>query len=187
MKKSLLILMSAVFVLAGCTEEAPDKPLAEAPPEQVTENVSVDVTDGIQTIQSAATDTISAAADVIRPEAEQKTEEPRAQTARNSLDWEGPYFGTLPCADCTGIATTLTLNFDGTYKYQQVYVGAKNGEEYNSTGEFVWNAKGDTITLSEKDDSQQFFVAKNALMMLDQDGNKVEGPLANAYTLVLQE
>ncbi|WP_114764920.1 copper resistance protein NlpE [Vibrio rhodolitus] len=180
MKKALLILAGSVFVLAGCQDEAPSEPIGKAPAEQASENVTVTVTEGIQTIQSAATSTL-------RPETEQ-TEQPRlTHTARNSLDWEGPYFGTLPCADCSGIATTLTLNFDGTYSYDQTYLGKGEEGEYKSTGEFVWNSKGDTITLSKEDDSQQFFVAENALMMLDVDGNKVEGEMADNYTLVQQE
>ena len=37
-------------------------------------------------------------------------------TARNALDWPGSYEGTLPCADCPGIRTRLTLMKDGRYE-----------------------------------------------------------------------
>ena len=36
--------------------------------------------------------------------------------SRNSLDWVGIYEGVLPCADCPGIKTRLTLNYDGSYR-----------------------------------------------------------------------
>lgn len=199
MKKALLILASSAFVLAGCQDEAPSEPIGKAPQEQaaqqadgqpldsVTETVTETVTEGIQTIQSAAESTISAASSTLRPETDQVDEPRLTHSARNSLDWEGNYMGTMPCADCSGIATSLTLNFDGTYSYDQVYLGKGEEGEYKSTGEFVWNSKGDTITLSDKDDSQQFFVGENVLMMLDVDGNKVEGEMADNYTLVQQK
>lgn len=188
MNKTLLILSSAVFVLAGCQDEAPEKPLSQAPAEQVTENVTVDVTDGVQTISQASSTLSEASSNVVRPEEAVSSAEGRLQhSARNSLDWEGLYIGTLPCADCSGIATSLTLNFDGTYEYDQNYLGKGKEGEYKSSGEFIWNSKGDTVTLSKEDGSLQFFVAENALMMLDVDGNKVEGPMADNYTLVQQE
>lgn len=196
MKKTLLILTSAVFVLAGCQDEAPDQALTQAPPEQVTENVTVKVTDDAQGVKSQAASTISAASstEVRSDESMADSDQQRLEhSARNSLDWEGLYIGTMPCADCSGIATSLTLNFDGSYVYEQTYLGsAKDGDlkptnEYKSTGEFIWNSKGDTVTLSEEDDSQQFFVGENVLMMLDVDGNKVQGEMAENYNLVQQE
>ncbi|KII76403.1 copper resistance protein NlpE [Vibrio renipiscarius] len=189
MNKTLLILSSAVFVLTGCQDEAPDQPLAQAPAEQVTDNLTVEITDGVQSLVSQASSTLSEASNTImRPEEAVSSAEGRLKhSARNSLDWEGVYIGTLPCADCSGIATSLTLNFDGTYAYEQNYLGKGKEGEYQSTGEFIWNSKGDSVTLSKADDSQQFFVGENVLMMLDMDGNKVEGDMAENYNLVQQE
>ena len=39
-----------------------------------------------------------------------------AHSSRNSLDWAGTYEGVLPCADCPGIRTRLTLNRDESYE-----------------------------------------------------------------------
>ena len=188
MNKTLLILSSAVFVLVGCQDEAPEKPLAQTPTEQITENVAVDVTDGVQTISQASSTLSEAGSTVLRPEEAVSSAEGRLQhSARNSLDWEGLYIGTLPCADCSDIATSLTLNFDGTYNYDQNYLGKGKEGEYKSSGEFIWNSKGDTVMLSKDDGSQQFFVGEGVLMMLDVDGNKVEGDMAEHYNLVQQE
>ncbi|MGF1909459.1 copper resistance protein NlpE [Vibrio kasasachensis] len=189
MNKTLLILTSTVFVLAGCQDEAPDKPLSQTPPEQVTESETVKITEGIETVESQAVATISAASSTeVRVDTPQESDQQRLEhSARNSLDWEGLYMGTLPCADCSGIATSLTLNFDGTYVYEQNYLGKGKEGEYKSTGEYIWNSKGDTVMLSKQDDSQQFFVGENVLMMLDVDGNKVQGEMAQNYNLVQQE
>ena len=37
------------------------------------------------------------------------------------FDKAGVYYGVLPCADCSGIETTLELMGDQTYKLTQVY------------------------------------------------------------------
>ena len=37
-------------------------------------------------------------------------------TRQNSLDWAGVYEGVLPCANCPGVRTRLTLQRDGSYQ-----------------------------------------------------------------------
>ena len=39
----------------------------------------------------------------------------------------GTYEGTLPCADCSGIRTTLKINSDTTYELRIEYLGSKDG------------------------------------------------------------
>ena len=39
----------------------------------------------------------------------------------------GTYEGTLPCADCSGIRTTLKINSDTTYELRSEYLGRKDG------------------------------------------------------------
>ena len=41
-----------------------------------------------------------------------------AHNSRNSLDWAGIYEGVLPCADCPGIQTRLTLSRDESVRTQ---------------------------------------------------------------------
>jgi hypothetical protein len=43
---------------------------------------------------------------------------PAGDTSRTSLDWPGTYTGVLPCADCEGIETTITLSVDLTYAHE---------------------------------------------------------------------
>ena len=54
----------------------------------------------------------------------------------------GTYEGTLTCADCSGIRTTLKINSDTTYELRSEYLGRKDGvfEEsgiYNIVGENI--------------------------------------------------
>ncbi len=71
-------------------------------------------------------------------------------TTQNALDWQGSYQGTLPCASCSGIETTLTLNLDNTYTLHQVYEGAETdqGREYEENGTLKFSPNGSYITLS---------------------------------------
>lgn len=106
-----------------------------------------------------------------------------AHSSQNALDWEGSYVGTFPCADCSGIKTTVTLHKDGNYTMQETYLGKENAT-FRSKGTFTWNRAGNTISLSGIVGSpNQFFVGENKLFKLDGDGNKVSGPLAEHYIL----
>ncbi|MEJ7137119.1 copper resistance protein NlpE [Amphibiibacter pelophylacis] len=103
-------------------------------------------------------------------------------SSRDVLDWEGTYRGTLPCADCDGIKTTITLRGDGSYSQTSIYVG--RGARFSETGRYTWNRAGSRITLTGKDhDPSLFIVGENHLEMLNQDGSPVTGPLANDYRL----
>ena len=43
--------------------------------------------------------------------------------SRKLVDWVGSYSGMLPCEDCEGIQTTLTLNSDLTFIYTSQQIG----------------------------------------------------------------
>lgn len=103
--------------------------------------------------------------------------------AQNSLDWSGNYTGTLPCADCEGIETNLSLKQDGSYTLTTTYLG-KDADKFEQKGTFTWNETGNTVILDGiEDGSSQYFVGENYLLHLDLDGNKVTGELAQMYRL----
>ena len=106
-----------------------------------------------------------------------------ADNAQTSLDYEGIYYGTLPCANCEGIKTTIYINGDNTYKMVSVYSGKNDVQKV--TGTFSWNKMGNTIQLKSNKNSEvtQFFVGENTLTKLDQQGNKITGNLAANYVL----
>ncbi|ALJ05482.1 hypothetical protein APS56_10290 [Pseudalgibacter alginicilyticus] len=103
-------------------------------------------------------------------------------TSEQSLDWYGTYKAIIPCADCEGIKTTITLHKDATYEMEEVYLG-KNDKVFISQGTFKWRADGQEITLSDTD-RPNYFVGENTLFQLDVSGNKITGHLADKYTLV---
>jgi heat shock protein HslJ len=107
----------------------------------------------------------------------------QGHTSANSLDWEGYYQGTLPCADCEGIATTIRLDREQTYSIQTQYLG-KSDQTFTSEGTFEWNEGGSIITLSGmKNGPNQYQVGENRLFQLDKRGNRITGASADKYIL----
>jgi copper homeostasis protein (lipoprotein) len=106
-------------------------------------------------------------------------------SSRNSLDWAGLYFGIVPCADCEGIKTIITLNKDQTYSLETKYLG-KSGDAELMKGEFEWDKTGSKITLKNVDKNQRasmYRVGENTLTQLDLKGNTITGTLADKYIL----
>lgn len=109
---------------------------------------------------------------------------PDTHNSRNALDWFGTYTATLPCADCAGIATTITLHNDQTYQLTRVYQG-ESDEKFEEEGTFEWSSAGNTITLNGIEDGpNQYFVGENFLRQLDLKGERISGELAENYILM---
>ncbi len=107
-------------------------------------------------------------------------------TSQNALDWWGTYTGTIPCADCEGIKTAITLKQDLTYTMTAVYLG-KDENEFFRQGDFSWNDAGSIVALEDAGGSvAKFFVGENQLFQLDQEGNRITGSLAENYILKKQ-
>lgn len=106
--------------------------------------------------------------------------EATGDNSMTSLDWDGVYEGELPCADCEGIKTVVTINSDKTYTIQETYLG-KETTPIETKGTFEWDGQGQKIILSN--DRNPFFVGENTLTLLDSDGNKNTGELESFYVL----
>jgi len=108
---------------------------------------------------------------------------PGGDNSRNSLDWQGTYVGTLPCADCEGIRARIELRGDGTFSRSLTYLG-RNGPPTDDTGTFTWDGTGSRVALgATSGDSQQYQVGENVLFHLDRNGQRITGDLAARYRL----
>ncbi|PTR04596.1 NlpE-like protein [Nitrosomonas nitrosa] len=101
----------------------------------------------------------------------------------NSLDWQGRYSGVLPCADCPGIVTLLTLDLDQSYRLSKYYLG-KDDKLFEQRGVFIWEEKGSVIHLQNSPDGpDRYQVGENILFQLDKQGKRISGDLAEDYIL----
>ncbi len=155
-------MLATILAASGCTAPAPK---ADSP-------------------QSATADAAwSTQADAAQPT---KADTPVSQSdaahdARNSIDWAGSYRGTLPCADCPGIESVVTLASDATYRTQSRYLG-KGRQVFREQGTFSWNEAGNTITFEGREPAR-YFVGENRLTRLAPDGSRITGQLADRYVL----
>ena len=105
------------------------------------------------------------------------------------MNWEGTYFGVVPCSDCPGIETRITLNEDETYQISWKYQGMYD-KIYQNSGSFQWDTTGGIITLGNLDKNlspTQYRVGENHLFQLDMDGNRIAGEFEDNYTLTKKE
>jgi len=97
------------------------------------------------------------------------------------------YEGILPCADCEGLKTELTLDQDFTYNLKETYLATRDGDKtFTSSGKWrkIKDGKGDLIQLNY-DNSQKLYnfrvLDENHLKVVDNQGNDIECP----FNLVL--
>lgn len=101
-----------------------------------------------------------------------------------SLDWQGTYKGVVPCADCEGIETEITLNKDSTFVMHTKYLGKAKQKVFEQNGTFSWDESGSIIVLQDlKIKPNEYMVGENTLMQLDLEGNRITGELADKYVL----
>lgn len=99
----------------------------------------------------------------------------------------GIYEGTLPCADCEGIKTTLTVNEDTTYELRSEYLGKKDNNVFEECG--VYNILNEDIIelITPSSGVKTYYkILENAVALSDSEGNLNEGELAEYYILKKQ-
>ena len=93
----------------------------------------------------------------------------------------GEFSGKLPCADCPGIETKLTLNEDGSFLLDETYLEKKDGQ-FNAKGSYEVSEDGAFVTLKEEgnDKPRVFLVEEDAAYLVDKvgDAKKPEYKLA---------
>ena len=99
--------------------------------------------------------------------------------------WEGTYQGVLPCADCPGIETELTLTANQEYTLKTFYQG-NPGSEFTEQGTFEWVAESDNIRLNNEEGTQ-FKIGDQHVVYLNMEGQVNEGNLAEFYILKMKK
>jgi uncharacterized lipoprotein NlpE involved in copper resistance len=97
--------------------------------------------------------------------------------------WMGNYSGSLPCGDCKGILTKITLNDDMTYLLSSQYIG-KETKPNIYKGTYALDEKN-IVTLDAEGDHLKFLVMADDSMLkkLDKFGNEEQGGPEARYFL----
>ena len=97
------------------------------------------------------------------------------------------YAGTLPCADCAGIETTLALHPDGSYRIRALYLGKEAPNVFVSVGR--WGYRADSIprvTLFAMAGDRHFALTDPlTLVALGTDGSPIEGDAPKTLSRVV--
>lgn len=107
----------------------------------------------------------------------------KEHTAENALDWNGQYEGVLPCADCPGIKTILSLNLDKTYTLEETYL-ERHVKPSIAKGTFKFDEKnGSIIVLDSAANQRQYFIGEGFAEARAIDGSVIDGPLKSHFRL----
>ena len=166
-RKLLLLAMTSVLAVAACKPQAPaepEAPAAPAPAETAAAPAAAPAEQAPVALESAPA---SSAADV----------------PFDTKGFAGVFSGTLPCADCSGIDTTITLNRDGTYTVHESYQG-KPGNGFNGDGNWTAEENGKRVRLdpNSKGEADRLFAiaSQDELDPLDATGKAIDSKAPHA-------
>lgn len=112
-----------------------------------------------------------------------RTDKNSALQAETAKKMAGQYQGVTPCADCEGIEYLLTLKADFSYLGAMVYRG-KNAPPVPLSGKWSFSADNRIkLEAAPPESMNQFEIGENQLIMLDQQGQRITGELADKYIL----
>lgn len=106
-------------------------------------------------------------------------------TVDKSLDFHGVFYGYLPCSDCNGIKTTLSLKQNNNYLIVTQYA-RESSREYFEKGKYDWNEETKSVILTSNKDStiRKYNIEdEGTLIQLNNDGSKFTGRDADRYIL----
>ena len=98
------------------------------------------------------------------------------------LSWVGHYDGMLPCGDCEGIRTLLSLYENHTYILSMKREGS-NSLPSIMRGSFSWNADHTVVQLDQNAQNRRYQVLGGSARLLNKDGSLITGVLADRYIL----
>lgn len=104
-------------------------------------------------------------------------------TAGYSIEHEGLYKGTYPCADCSGIEVSLRLNKDSAFVYEMVYLDKPDGHFIHRGN---YHIEDNILTIEDKEIKKHFSIEEKTLTRLDDHLQPNHGTLADYYRLQKQ-
>ncbi len=84
----------------------------------------------------------------------------------------GTYEGTLPCADCPGLQTLITINSDGTFHMEETYLERSQSP---TVTDGTWTLDKDIITFSSGDYKFEYKVISEKEIRWAPGGEEITG------------
>lgn len=109
-----------------------------------------------------------------------------ANTTRRG-NYYGTYEGSLPCADCGGVRTTLIINSDTTYELRSEYLKKKKGCTVEVRG--IYNVVNENLIelVTPSSGEKTFYkILDGAIALSDSLGTINSGEFAEQYVLKKQ-
>lgn len=103
---------------------------------------------------------------------------------KESEKFRGIYYGYLPCKDCDGIKTTLSLKNKNNYLLVTQYAKTST-REFFEKGKYAWNDKTSIVTLTSKKDSiiRKYYIKDEGTLLLLTEEGKFMKPKRDKYAL----
>lgn len=108
-------------------------------------------------------------------------------TSINSLDWQGTYEGTLPCEDCDGILTELTISTDNKFVLNTTKIKGDKKDKTTEEGLYQWDESGSNISMEINGQTTMYKVGENKLILLDKSGNLLPETKTKQYFLLKKD
>jgi uncharacterized lipoprotein NlpE involved in copper resistance len=134
--------------------------------------------DSQTTVADADATTFADTTETATPPPVKKPAKPIVKTA----SWHGKYSGVLPCGDCKGIFTIITVDGNNTYKLLSKRVG-KGEKEAAYDGTYHFDNSKNMITLDAEGDHLKFEVKDGMLIKRDKFGDPEQGAEEARYYL----
>ncbi len=102
-----------------------------------------------------------------------------------SLDFHGVFYGYLPCTDCNGVKSTLSLKQKNNYLLVTQPAKESSKETYEK-GKYEWNEQTHKVILTSKDNinKRQYDIKdEGTLILLNSDGSPMSKGKSEEYTL----
>lgn len=101
-------------------------------------------------------------------------------------DFHGVFYGFLPCDNCNGIKSTLSLKQNNHYLLV-TQPAKESSREFFEKGKYTWDDENKIVTLTPRDsnvESRQYAIQdEGTIYQLHKDGKKFTGEQAERYIL----
>ncbi|MFI3119923.1 MAG: copper resistance protein NlpE [Methylococcaceae bacterium] len=103
-----------------------------------------------------------------------------------SQDFHGVFYGFIPCNDCNGIKTTLSLKQNNNYLLV-TQPAREASREFYEKGKYTWDDEKQAVVLTphkEEAAPRQYYIEnEGTLIQLNSDGGRMPRELTDSYTL----